>query len=160
MDTHLIVELLAILLLILANGFFALSEFSIIASCKSKLRQNREEGKPWRLGLRNSIASLTNSWPPSRWVSLFSAPRRRFWRRHPGFKAGDFSKDPADRLSRADRLANSRGRRGHTDHCCSGRFRRTGAQVRGPVTPGEIRPPRFTAYLCFRAILLVFRQFA
>ena len=46
MDTHLIVELLAILLLILANGFFALSEFSIIASRKSKLRQNREEGKP------------------------------------------------------------------------------------------------------------------
>jgi putative hemolysin len=46
MDTHLMVELLAILLLILANGFFALSEFSIIASRKSKLRQNRQEGKP------------------------------------------------------------------------------------------------------------------
>ncbi len=46
MDTQLVVELLAILLLILANGFFALSEFSIIASRKSKLRQNRQEGQP------------------------------------------------------------------------------------------------------------------
>jgi putative hemolysin len=46
MDSPLIIELLAILLLILANGFFALSEFSIIASRKSKLRQNRQEGKP------------------------------------------------------------------------------------------------------------------
>ena len=46
METPLLLELLAILLLILANGFFALSEFSIIASRKSKLRQDRQEGKP------------------------------------------------------------------------------------------------------------------
>ncbi|MBN1213041.1 MAG: HlyC/CorC family transporter [candidate division Zixibacteria bacterium] len=45
MDSHLILELLAILLLVLANGFFALSEFSIIASRTSKLRQKAQEGK-------------------------------------------------------------------------------------------------------------------
>ncbi|MEA1980526.1 MAG: hemolysin family protein [candidate division Zixibacteria bacterium] len=39
MDSQLILELSAILVLILANGFFALSEFSIIASRNSKLRQ-------------------------------------------------------------------------------------------------------------------------
>jgi len=39
-------EVLAILLLILANGFFALAEFSIIASRSSKLRQKVEENKP------------------------------------------------------------------------------------------------------------------
>ncbi|MFQ5452593.1 MAG: hemolysin family protein, partial [Candidatus Zixiibacteriota bacterium] len=38
-------ELLTILFLILANGFFALSEFSIIASRKSKLKQQADEGK-------------------------------------------------------------------------------------------------------------------
>jgi len=45
MDSRLIIELLAILLLVLANGFFALSEFSIIASRTSKLRQKVQEGK-------------------------------------------------------------------------------------------------------------------
>ncbi|MBD3404417.1 DUF21 domain-containing protein [candidate division GN15 bacterium] len=40
------VELLAIFLLILANGFFSLSEFSVIASRKSRLRQKIEMGKP------------------------------------------------------------------------------------------------------------------
>jgi putative hemolysin len=45
MDSQLILELLAILLLVLANGFFALSEFSIIASRPSKLRQKAQEGK-------------------------------------------------------------------------------------------------------------------
>ncbi|MFZ5981737.1 MAG: hemolysin family protein [Candidatus Zixiibacteriota bacterium] len=38
-------EILAILVLVLANGFFALSEFSIIASRSSKLHQKVEEGK-------------------------------------------------------------------------------------------------------------------
>jgi putative hemolysin len=37
-------ELLAILAMILANGFFALSEFSIIASRSSRLKQEIEEG--------------------------------------------------------------------------------------------------------------------
>ncbi len=45
MDTTLIIEILAIILLILANGFFALSEFSVIASRKSRLRQKMDEGK-------------------------------------------------------------------------------------------------------------------
>ncbi len=45
MDSHLVWELLAILVLILANGFFALSEFSIIASRKSKLKKHASEGK-------------------------------------------------------------------------------------------------------------------
>ena len=40
-----IIELVAILLFILANGFFALSEFSVIASRRSKLRQDAKEGK-------------------------------------------------------------------------------------------------------------------
>ncbi len=39
------VELLAILVLIAANGFFALSEFSVIASRHSRLRQKIVEGK-------------------------------------------------------------------------------------------------------------------
>ncbi|UCE24677.1 MAG: HlyC/CorC family transporter [Candidatus Zixiibacteriota bacterium] len=43
--TTLLLELLAIFLLILANGFFALSEFSIIASRKSKLLKRASEGK-------------------------------------------------------------------------------------------------------------------
>lgn len=46
MDSDLFFELLAILLLIAANGFFALSEFSIIASRKSRLQQKVTEGKP------------------------------------------------------------------------------------------------------------------
>lgn len=37
-------EIIAILILIAANGFFSLSEFSIIASRKSKLKQMAEEG--------------------------------------------------------------------------------------------------------------------
>ena len=45
MGANLPLELLAIFLLILANGFFALSEFSIIASRKSKLQRESEEGK-------------------------------------------------------------------------------------------------------------------
>ena len=45
MDTSLLIEVLAILLLILANGFFALSEFSVIASRRSKLRQKVQQGK-------------------------------------------------------------------------------------------------------------------
>jgi len=46
MDSDLFFELLAILLLIAANGFFALSEFSIIARRKSRLQQKVTEGKP------------------------------------------------------------------------------------------------------------------
>lgn len=46
MDLPLTYEFLAILLFVLANGFFALSEFSIIASRKSKLTQEAERGKP------------------------------------------------------------------------------------------------------------------
>jgi len=38
-------ELLAILILVLANGFFALAEFSIIASRSSRLEQRKAEGK-------------------------------------------------------------------------------------------------------------------
>jgi len=45
MDTSLLIEVLAVLLLILANGFFALSEFSVIASRRSKLRQKIQQGK-------------------------------------------------------------------------------------------------------------------
>jgi putative hemolysin len=45
MDGHLIWELAAILALVLANGFFALSEFSVIASRRSRLQQKVEEGK-------------------------------------------------------------------------------------------------------------------
>lgn len=45
MDTALVLELIAIFILILANGFFALSEFSIIASRKSRLQQKIEKGK-------------------------------------------------------------------------------------------------------------------
>jgi len=46
MDDSFLAPLLAIIILVLANGFFALSEFSIIASRKSKLRQAVEESKP------------------------------------------------------------------------------------------------------------------
>jgi putative hemolysin len=45
MDSRLALELLAILALVLANGFFALAEFSIIASRRSKLHQKAIEGK-------------------------------------------------------------------------------------------------------------------
>ena len=45
MDSSLLIEVLAVLLLILANGFFALSEFSVIASRRSKLRQKVQQGK-------------------------------------------------------------------------------------------------------------------
>jgi len=84
MDTHLIVELLAILLLILANGFFALSEFSIIASRKSKLRQNREEGKPGAARAEKLYSK------PDKFLASIQVGITLFgWRRHPGFKAGD-----------------------------------------------------------------------
>lgn len=45
MDSDIYFELLAIFLLIIANGFFALSEFSVIASRKSRLQQKVAEGK-------------------------------------------------------------------------------------------------------------------
>jgi putative hemolysin len=45
MESHLAWELLAILALILANGFFALAEFSVIASRKTKLREKVEKNK-------------------------------------------------------------------------------------------------------------------
>ena len=45
MDSQLLLELLAILLLIGANGFFALSEFSVIASRKSRLQQQMAQGR-------------------------------------------------------------------------------------------------------------------
>nr|HPI33686.1 CNNM domain-containing protein [candidate division Zixibacteria bacterium] len=38
-------QIIAILVLVLANGFFALSEFSVIASRKSRLKQKVAEGK-------------------------------------------------------------------------------------------------------------------
>jgi len=38
MDTSVFLQLTAIFILLLANGFFALSEFSIIASRRSKLQ--------------------------------------------------------------------------------------------------------------------------
>ena len=45
MDAQMIYEILAIFILILANGFFSLSEFSIIASRKSRLKQKIEQEK-------------------------------------------------------------------------------------------------------------------
>lgn len=45
MDAELAVHLAAIFVLILANGFFALSEFSIIASRRSRLEQKMAQGK-------------------------------------------------------------------------------------------------------------------
>ncbi len=52
MDSPVLLELLAILTLILANGYFALSEFSVIASRKSKLKQNVDEKKPGALAAK------------------------------------------------------------------------------------------------------------
>lgn len=45
MDSRITLEIIAVFILVLANGFFALSEFSIIASRKSKLKQQAEDGK-------------------------------------------------------------------------------------------------------------------
>ena len=45
MDRHLVIELVAILLLVAANGFFALAEFSIISSRLSRLAQKVAEKK-------------------------------------------------------------------------------------------------------------------
>ncbi|MEA2031229.1 MAG: hemolysin family protein [candidate division Zixibacteria bacterium] len=45
MDSGLYLYILAILALIIANGFFSLSEFSIIASRQSKLKQQKSDGK-------------------------------------------------------------------------------------------------------------------
>jgi len=53
MDTELIIEMAAILVLVLANGFFAMSEFSIIASRRSKLHEKVDQGKR---GARKAVA--------------------------------------------------------------------------------------------------------
>jgi putative hemolysin len=45
MDSQLVIELTAMVVLVLANGFFALSEFSIIASRPSHLEQKRQQNK-------------------------------------------------------------------------------------------------------------------
>ncbi len=45
MNGHVYYELAAILLLVLANGFFALSEFSVIASRRARLKQKISQGK-------------------------------------------------------------------------------------------------------------------
>ncbi|MCP4684157.1 MAG: HlyC/CorC family transporter [bacterium] len=65
MDTRLVMELLAILVLVLANGFFALAEFSIIASRSSRLEQQKTEGKTGaakavklRAGTESFLASI------------------------------------------------------------------------------------------------------
>ncbi len=50
MDNRLVWELLAIFLLILANGFFSLAEFSVIASRKSKLKGDLGEKKKGAAG--------------------------------------------------------------------------------------------------------------
>ena len=50
MDNRLLIEIVAVLALILANGFFALSEFSIIASRKSRLREKAARGKAGAAG--------------------------------------------------------------------------------------------------------------
>ena len=49
MDGHLYFELGAIFLLILANGFFALAEFSVIASRKTRLAEKSQQRK-WGAG--------------------------------------------------------------------------------------------------------------
>lgn len=46
MSDNIFLELAAIFVLVLANGFFALSEFSVIASRKSRLKQKIAQGKP------------------------------------------------------------------------------------------------------------------
>ncbi len=46
MESRFSIEAIAVLVLILANGFFVLAEFSIIASRKTKLLQKAGEGKP------------------------------------------------------------------------------------------------------------------
>lgn len=46
MQTSISVEIIAVLVLIAANGFFVLAEFAIIASRKSKLKQKVDEAKP------------------------------------------------------------------------------------------------------------------
>ena len=46
MTGSVLLELVAILVLILANGFFALAEFSIIASRLSRIRHKVQQGKP------------------------------------------------------------------------------------------------------------------
>jgi len=45
MESGLVIELLAIIALVLANSFFALSEFSVIASRPSRLSQEKSQGK-------------------------------------------------------------------------------------------------------------------
>ena len=46
MPSSISVEIIAALVLILANGFFVLAEFSIIASRKTRLKQKVDEGRP------------------------------------------------------------------------------------------------------------------
>jgi len=53
MEDSVIIELLAIFVLVLANGFFALSEFSIIASRRGRLQQKIKNKKP---GARAAMA--------------------------------------------------------------------------------------------------------
>jgi putative hemolysin len=57
MDDSVIIELLAIFVLVLANGFFALSEFSIIASRRGRLQQKIKNRKP---GARAAMALREN----------------------------------------------------------------------------------------------------
>lgn len=56
MDSNLIIELLAILVLVAANGFFALAEFSIISSRHSRLQQKKAEHK-WGAGRAEKLQS-------------------------------------------------------------------------------------------------------
>lgn len=46
MGSRISLEIIAVLVLIAANGFFVLAEFAIIASRKSKLKQKADDGKP------------------------------------------------------------------------------------------------------------------
>ena len=70
MDSLIFWEIGAILVLILANGFFSLAEFSIIASRKSKLKQKLQERKKGA-ETRESRAAVKNQ--------AFCAESDRVW---------------------------------------------------------------------------------
>lgn len=59
-------ELLIILLLILANGVFALAEAALMASRKARLAQRAESGDRGALAALELAESRTGSWPPCR----------------------------------------------------------------------------------------------
>lgn len=76
-SNNLIIHLVILLVLILINAFFAMSEIAIVTFNDNKLKRMAEDGNKRAATLLSMVPNPPSSSPPSRSAS----PWRAFWRR-------------------------------------------------------------------------------